>query len=236
MNKLGFSVIFSPKKDTQFYVQLLSGMLAYGCEAIEVHTPVHDTTVHDIDILSLLKKFPYRSIHASDIESYGHNKDEINYYQKLSSQINAQTITFHPHAMQSWDWLTQYFKNTVSFENMDWRKPFAKTVNDMKKIYNDYPDSSLTLDLNHLYSNDPTMALAEDFYAAFTNIAHYHISGFSDEALPHTTLHTTKQNKIISSIHTEHPIIIESLGIDDIADFRKEYDYVSEVKLRFQNE
>ena len=72
------------------------------------------------------------------------------------------------------------------------------------------------------------MSLANEFYDNFRHyLGHYHLSGFAGENLDHTTLHTTRQDVIISHIKTNHPVIIESFGIQDISDFRTELNYIT---------
>jgi len=66
VNKVGFSVIYSPaKRDLPFYKRLLKDMLSAGCQAIELHTPTH--ALLDAELLRLVGQFPYRAIHTSDL-------------------------------------------------------------------------------------------------------------------------------------------------------------------------
>jgi hypothetical protein len=223
MNKIGFSVIISPKRPTNFYLQLLEKMQTAGCEAIEIHTPEHNKI--NRDLIMAIKQFSYRSIHTTDLTPQSLN--EANYYQSLTSEIDTHALTIHPHTMQKWSWLHEYFGSKASFENMDWRKPFGTSPDDMSEVFEQYSNARWTYDLNHVYTNDDTMILADEFYSRFDNLGHYHLSGFKDERLPHTTLHTTHQNIIIEAVKSNHPIIIESYGIDDIENFETELEYIT---------
>lgn len=227
MNKLGFSVIYSATHDKQFYITLFRDMLSAGCSAIELHTPQHEA-LDDPDLLDLIKQFDYRAIHSSDLRSASEDSRVLSYYIDLAARIKAAAITIHPHTMEQWGWLAAYFGNIASFENMDCFKPFGQSPEDMKKILSEYPTARWTFDINHVFTNDAALQRVGDFYTALGKPGHYHISGFRDATLPHTTLHTTHQDSIIAAITTDRPIIIESLGTNDIHLFRKEYDYVIE--------
>ncbi|QQG51196.1 MAG: hypothetical protein HZB75_01680 [Candidatus Saccharibacteria bacterium] len=176
--------------------------------------------------MDLIKVFKYRYIHSSDIHSSVENKDDLAYYEGLMGKINAMAITIHPHTMKSWGWVADHFGDLASFENMDRFKPFGGSVEDMQQIKSEYPMTRWTFDINHVYTNDSSLSRMSDFYELLGDPGHYHVSGFRDEALPHTTLCTTGQDKIIDAVATEHPIIIESLGSSDIHLFRQEYDYI----------
>jgi hypothetical protein len=129
--------------------------------------------------------------------------------------------------MEGWGWTKSYFGNIASFENMDRFKPFGNTVHDMQRVMADHPGARWTFDLNHVYTNDPSLASVPQFYEQLGDPGHYHISGFRDEQLPHTTLHSTRQDSIVKAVSTDAPIIIESLGIDDIHLFHDELQYVA---------
>lgn len=200
-------------------------MLATGCSAIELHTPRHDT-IDDTALLHLISKFSYRAIHTSDLHSLAEDQETLKYYKALAERIDAAAITIHPHTMQTWRWVADYFGDKASFENMDRFKPFGKSPEDMQRIKRECPTARWTFDINHVFTNDESLGSVPHFYTALGTPGHYHISGFRDESLPHATLHTTKQDAIIRAIATDSPIIIESLGIEDIHLFREEYDYI----------
>lgn len=225
MNEIGFSVIYSSERDDQFYATLFDDMLDAGCSAIELHTPRHDRLT-DPDLLRSIAQFRYRAIHTSDLHGPTQDSEALAHYQALAQDIGAAAITIHPHTMEQWGWLADYFGDAASFENMDCFKPFARTPRDMTRVLREHPSARWTFDVNHVLTNDESLASVSNFYDQLGNPGHYHISGFRDAALPHTTLHTTRQNGVIDAIATNAPIIIESLGIADIDQFRPEYDYV----------
>lgn len=226
MNKLGFSVIYTAEQQPSFYGELFEDMLDAGCDAIELHMPQHGT-ITDPAILRLIGQFSYRAIHTSDLYSPKKSGQELAYYQDLAQQIEAMSITIHPHTMDSWGWLARYFGDMVSLENMDCFKPYGKTPESLQTMTAELPGNRWTLDLNHIFTNDASMRALPDFYRKVGGPGQYHISGFCDEALPHTTLHTSNQDRIITSVATDAPVIIESLGRDDIHLFRSELAYVA---------
>jgi hypothetical protein len=225
MNEIGFSVIYSSERDKQFYSTLLNDMLEAGCSAIELHTPHHDR-LDDPDLLRLIAQFSYRAIHTSDLHGPLQDSEALAGYRSLAQRIGAAAITVHPHTMEHWGWLADHFGDSVSFENMDCFKPFGQTPEDMARVLREHPSARWTFDTNHVLTHDESLASVPHFYDQLGDPGHYHISGFRDASLPHTTLHTTRQDGVIDAIATDAPIIIESLGIADIDQFRPEYDYV----------
>ncbi len=200
-------------------------MLAAGCSAIELHTPNHNK-IDDPALLELISQFDYRAIHTSDLRSQTQDREVLAHYQELAQSVGAAAITIHPHTMQEWGWIADYFGDRASFENMDRFKPSGKTPEDMQRIKSQHPGARWTFDLNHVFTNDESLSRVPDFYALLGNPGHYHISGFRDESFPHDTLHTMRQDQIIRAVATSGPVIIESLGIADIHLFREEYNYV----------
>lgn len=227
MNKIGFSVIVNNQTDISGMVGLLDSMLTVGCDAIELHLAQSVTMVRADKnrLFAAISKFSYRSIHASHLTTQEQSAD-IQHYQDILRQIEAHAITIHPDGMAQWRWLVDAFGGLASFENMDCEKDFGQTPSDMRIVFDDAPQAKWTFDLNHVYSNDEGMQTIDEFYGFSDRLAHYHVSGYGGSELPHTTLHNSNQDSILRSIRTNHPIIIESYGVDDIADFRDELQYV----------
>ena len=227
MNKLGFSVIVNSETNIENVMSLLSAILVAGCDAIELHL-TRDANIGHTNkerLFEIISKFSYRSVHASHITSPDQSAD-IRHYQDLLRQIDACAITIHPDGMSRWQWLVDAFGGLVSFENMDCQKSFGQTPSDMRIVFDDAPQAQWTFDLNHVYSNDKNMQAIDEFYGFSDRLAHYHVSGYGGPELPHTTLHDSNQDSILRSIRTNHPIIIESYGVADIADFLDELNYI----------
>lgn len=224
MNDVGFSVIYTRKRSDASYIDLFERMRMVGCRAIEIHAPNHDPLSRQV--IDAIRTFHYRAIHTSDLASPSINTLDLAYYKQLADALDVTAITIHPHTMAQWRWVYDYFGDRTSFENMDRFKPFGQTADDMASIFNQRTPKRWTFDINHVFTVDPTLAMINDFTQQLAILGHYHISGFKDASLPHTTLNTTGQDAIIGAITTDHPIIIESLGFDDIVDFEQEFSYV----------
>ncbi len=227
MNQLGFSVIYSAEHDRAFYRTLLRTMLAAGCSAIEIQAPAR-RPLDDPELLNLISQFSYRSLHTSDFHNSTDDAEALAYFRTLAERVDAHALTIHPYTMDHWDWLAEYFGELASFENMDRFKPFGRTPADLALVKSEYPTTRWTFDINHVFTNDPTLAPVAEFYQQLGAPGHYHISGFKDAKQPHTKLHLTHQDDIITAVKTDAPIILESFGPTDIQDFQREYDYVAE--------
>jgi hypothetical protein len=133
-------------------------------------------------------------------------------------------VVIHPDRVLDWNVFKDY-SFSVAIENMDNRKPWGQTVNDLRSLFAEY-DFKMVLDLNHCHVNDETMGLAKELYAAFKErIVAIHLSGYYHHD-PHAPLYLTKQRDILEALPTSDlPIILEG-SMDNAGDLAKEYDYV----------
>lgn len=227
--RIGFStaIINNPSED---YINTLLDIAQSECSAIEFNDRIEEYSQEPSQIfIDIAKSYDYRSIHLPVLLSFEESRTAIDYWLKFADKIDAHSFTLHPTNMQSFDWLNQAFDERLALENMDWRKDYGKSVKDMVHALNIVEGAGWIYDLNHVYTNDESMSLADDFMKALEKrLRHYHISGFGDDNLPHTSLFTTKQDEIIKKLtRTDKPIIIESFGVEDINNWRKELDYIS---------
>jgi hypothetical protein len=220
MDTIGFSVIFDEAKGAHFYEKLLDQMLAENCSAIEVHAYDLDRFEQQQGIVDIIKKFDFISVHYSG--------DNIVYHIDMVAKLDAHILTIHPNSINEWTEKKESIRRLLSIENMDWRKSYGTSVEDMKLAFAQIPSAVWTFDLNHIYSIDPTMELADDFHESFDNLSHYHLSGFKDDKLPHAPLCETRQDIIIQKLQKDRPIIIESFGVDNIVNFKQELGYIRE--------
>lgn len=223
---IGFSVdLKSLQSDGEH--KILGEMLAAGCGAIQIHAHAGDNPIH-LNALDLVKKFDYRTIHIPKFYSRKEAKRAVDSSKRLAKLIDAQDLTMHPNGMDSFAWLTSEFDGNLNIENMDWRKDFGQTAEDLERVFAQLPDAGWTFDVNHVKTNDPSMKLADELYKNLSpHLRQYHLSGFGGEDLPHTLLADTRQDDIIAKVtDLSKPIILESLGPEDIGRFREELDYV----------
>lgn len=175
-----------------------------------------------------LSKFDYVSIHGPSCITFSDN-DQSNRillkFQNITKKYKIKNILFHADTIKDWSVFTKYSNLPISIENMDDRKKFGQTVDEVLPNLEKY-DLNLTLDLQHCFVNDPTMKLAQEFHKkCYDRIVQYHISGF-DEELLHYPLFKTKQDIIIESLEKkEIPIIIEST-FDQVGEHEKELTYI----------
>jgi len=216
-------------KETQLFDNaFLKSLNDVKTNAVELHC----RDVESLDFLlqndiDSLNSFEFISVHALDL-AYDDNNDSHGVLQKIEQiciKYNTKNVVFHTDKVQNWDVIAQYTKIPISIENMDDRKPFGRTLEDVNSILEKY-DFGLTLDLQHCFVNDATMKLAQDFQKKFKNrIVEYHISGFKEVVL-HYPLYKTKQDIIIDSLmYKDVPIIIESV-FDAFGEEKDELQYI----------
>jgi hypothetical protein len=226
MNSIGFSIVISEINEPRLE-QTLRSMQDAGCTAFELNMTKGVPPKLSNRLLDLLGTSDYRSIHLPDVGATTQDQANLTAYLALADQLKAQSCTIHPHKVEDWRWLEDAFGSRLAVENMDWRKPSGRYPDELAKIFRQAPSARWTFDLNHIYSLDPTMALGEEFYRRFSDrLAHYHISGFAGAKKPHTTLADNDQDQIITAVRDDKPVIIESLGETETADFQTELRYV----------
>jgi hypothetical protein len=169
--------------------------------------------------------FPYISMHAPDLtdDCTAANR-MLSKLEKLRRKIGIANFVFHADRVSDWSIFDGY-DLPISVENMDERKNFGRTIDNIASIMEKYP-FGLTLDLQHCFVNDPSMKLAEDFQNKFgSRIVEYHLSGYK-KSYPHYPLFKTDQLGIITALRFKDiPIIIES-GFDKLNDAKVEFDHI----------
>lgn len=211
---------------SDYYIDLFkAGGLA---KVIELHCPTLRHFDHLINSQNAgLMHFEYISLHAP---VYAYQKDEKSHV--LLSKLNIvcekykiKNLVFHVDQVKDWAVFADYQTLPVSIENMDDRKSFGRSLEDIRSILDKYA-FNLTLDLQHCFVNDPTLHLAEQFQDLYRDrIVEYHISGYEKNFL-HYPLFKTRQDEIIDSLkYADKPIIIEST-FDKIGEHESELKYI----------
>lgn len=198
-----------------------------GANAVELGYSTTDRSnqLKNLEI-SDFQGFSYVSIHAPSNFNYGKNKETeetLNLIQESHKKFNFSVVVIHPNLVSDWNVFNNY-DLPFAIENMDHRKKFGRTVEDIKKVFQNNKHLKFVLDLNHCYSNDKTLKLASDFYEKFQDrLCEIHISGFLEY---HEPLFQTKQDKIIKALpKKEVPIIIESVCKNE-TELKNESDYI----------
>lgn len=202
------------EKHERFGDEALRRFLNIPTNAIELHC----LDVEAIDYLlknksRIIEDFDFVSMHTPDLV-YDDNAQTHSVLQKMAracEECRVDNIVFHTDKVKQWDVIAQYNgMMPVSIENMDERKKFGNTLEDIQSILDHY-NFGLTLDLQHCYVNDASMQLAQDLQEAYKErIVEYHLAGYDVDKL-HYPLYKTKQDIILKSLQcVDAPIIIES--------------------------
>jgi hypothetical protein len=189
-----------------------------GCKYIELCAG----KIKRMGLLKLLNRkdfagFDYKSFHLPCGVRYFNDEITRRLFEKVSvvqKRIGFDTFVLHPDLVDDWDFIHS-INLPFSFENMDNRKKFGKSVEDMQMVFLK-KDFGFVLDLTHAYTNDSSMKLAQELYEnLYSRLCHFHLSGYSVKKRDkgdssHCPLFITKQEGILTSVPLDKPIIIES--------------------------
>ena len=208
--------------------------LNFSDEAVELALQDLSRVGNNREVNNLIKSFKYISIHMPVIKnnlfiSYPDLsiETEISSIDEIIDAISPHTILFHPDLINDFEWVRSKYGSRLAFENMDSRKNFGKTVEDMINVFEMCPDAKFVLDVNHIYTNDKTMKLANDFYLAFKDrLTHYHLSGYGGF---HDALCKTHEDIILKGIESfDYPIIHEG-NLLQMNILKEEFEYISKL-------
>ncbi len=220
---IGFATSIKSSDATQLEKKL-DKMLVISDAAIEISLTRGEKMKHDWTdtLLSLVKKFQYRSLHAPvfyldrDDLRYAPSDAQAEHLLKtidfLVDQANMDTVLFHPDIVDDFQFLEERYGSKLAFENMDDQKQFGKTVKDMEYVFHQAPSAKWVCDVNHIYTNDRSMESTFDFHCRFKQrLTHYHVSAYGGWHDSFTNLDNPEEEKIILSgiVDTSLPLIHE---------------------------
>lgn len=180
------------------------------------------------EIYDDLLKFKYISVHLPVIyRDSSNNKVFLTYpspivdphikvIQKIADTLKIKTYVLHPDQVKDFNWCSKEFGKLLGFENMDNRKEFGKSIQDMQTVFDQCPEAKWIFDINHLYTNDPTMESAKQMYETFkTRLTHYHISAFGGF---HSSFTKNPHELVILKgvLDNQHPLIHEGYKYSDL--------------------
>jgi hypothetical protein len=205
--KLGYSVS-STSKNPDDLLRKLKKLAEQQTDVIELGLTREEKFQHKFtkEIVKYIRQFKYRSIHTPilDLElkplRYPSKaaKRLLKIIDNLAADIDPSVVLFHPNIVGDFDYLNKRYGSLVAFENMDSRKDFGKTVEDMKKVFKKSPMAKWVFDVNHLYTNDSSMKSARLFYKAFGDkLVSYHISSLGDR---HDCFCRTHEDVILTAV------------------------------------
>lgn len=195
-----------------------------GANAIELGLSTHERLYGfkvTKEILKALQGFEYISIHAPFIETRYKDSEEvkktIKKLKEIFDKIKANVIVVHPDEIKDFRFLAKQ-NLKIAFENMDKRKEFGQTAEDMKKI-KDQGNFKFILDLQHAYEADSSMKIVDELMKVMgKNLQHIHISGQTKKENHIAVCLAENKKQILNSLQkaTNVPIISEGVLIGDL--------------------
>lgn len=184
----------------------------------------------DDEVFELVKKFKYRSIHAPTVGVTYPSKEAESIIEKvvfIAEKIEADTVLFHPDVIKNFDWINEKLGDLLSFENMDSKKSYGKSIKDLEDIFTRSPQAKWVFDVNHLYTINKSMDQAEYYRERFgSRLCHYHLSGYGGF---HTCLSVSKEDIILKGITDFSKPIIHEGAVKNMKDIIKdEHQYILE--------
>lgn len=226
MNPIGFSTGALAKGDFETGLnaqRAVSRINAVELSALRDHElPSLVDAVPSLD----LEQFQYVSFHApSKLQTI----DEQTVFDLLLRLPEAWPIVVHPDMVRTPS-LWRRLGARLCLENMDNRKTAGRTVDELRSLFEVYPEATFCLDLGHARQIDPTMASAILMLCEFSDrLRELHVSevGPRGEHLPLGATTRRSFARVAHLVPADCPLIIES--IIPMASIAGELDAVSAV-------
>src|SRR5437867_2447621 len=163
-----------------------------------------------------LTHFSYVSVHGPSKLSALSEREALAYLRELPTHW---PIIAHPELIPT-SALWKSLGSRLCLENMDHRKTTGRTVPEMRRLFEDFPEAEFCLDLGHARQIDPTMATAVRMAKEFgSRLRQLHVSevGPYAEHLPLSALASYAYQLVAPLIPHDCAVIIESvIGPDHI--------------------
>jgi hypothetical protein len=219
MRRIGFSTGALAKGDFRRGIRLQE---AYPeAEALELSALREDELDALIEALPSinLDKYQYVSVHAPSQRLHLSEIELVDKLKKLTRSISS--IVVHPDVIEDiniWKQIEQF----LVLENMDQRKPIARTAIELKKYFEALPNARFCFDIGHARQVDPTLSVAVELLLTYADrLAEIHISEVdaASKHVPISSMAMKSFQKIASLIPETVPVIIEStVNPDSIED------------------
>jgi len=157
-----------------------------------------------------LRQFGYVSIHAPSKLGAMAEEEVVDL---LHATPQGMPIIVHPEVARTPS-LWVGFGRRLCLENMDNRKRSGRTVDELRALFEIFPEAGFCLDIGHARQIDPTMAGAMQMLRAFRErLVQLHVSevGASGEHLPLSSLAMYSFQVLANLIPESCPLIIESV-------------------------
>ena len=157
-----------------------------------------------------VETFAYVSFHApSKLQML----DEESAFELLLQLPEAWPIVVHPEIVRTPS-LWRRLGARLCIENMDDRKSTGRTPDELRALFDEFPEAGLCLDLGHARQIDPTMALALRMLREFGGrLRQLHVSevGARGEHLPLGATTRLSFADVAHRVPADCPLIIESV-------------------------
>lgn len=157
-----------------------------------------------------LAVFVYVSVHApGKLQTL----DEESVFELLFRLPESWPIVVHPEILRTPS-LWRRLGTRLCIENMDDRKSTGRTVDEVRVLFEEFPDAGFCLDLGHARQIDPTMASALRMLREFSGrLRQLHVSevGARGEHLPIGATTRLSYAEVAHRVPADCPLIIESV-------------------------
>jgi len=210
MRPIGFSTGALAKGD--FATGLLLQRVFVQIDAVEL-SALRDgelaglvDAIPDLD----LSRFAYVSFHAP---SRLQTLDEETVFELLLRLPESWPIVVHPEILRT-PALWRELGRRLCLENMDNRKTSGRTLDELRQLFDAFPEATFCLDVGHARQIDPTMVSAILMLREFgERLRQLHVSdvGPRGDHLPLGATARSAFSRIAAYIADDCPLIIESI-------------------------
>lgn len=218
MMRIGFSTGALARSDFQAGLDLTREA---GLPAVEL------SALRESEVIPLIQALPNLRLESFDFISFHapsrlQNMTECDLIGQLASvRDRGWPIIVHPDAIadvQQWTVLG----DSILLENMDQRKPIARTAAEMRPFFESLPEARFCFDIAHARQVDPTMSVAVELLMEFGDrLEEIHISEVDADCrhIAMSSAAVSAYQRIASLIPKDVPVIIESvIEADQIAE------------------
>jgi hypothetical protein len=164
-------------------------------------------------------KFEYVSLHSPSKRERLSERELVEKLNTIATYFDA--IVVHPDIIEDpTEW--RLLGSKIALENMDQRKPCARTARELRPFFDALPDAQFCFDIGHARQVDPTLSIAVDLLKIYDErLVEIHISevdAFSKH-VPISSVAMNSYRRISSLIPRDVPVILESsVSPDSIAE------------------
>lgn len=192
------------------------------------------SALRDHELRTLIEAIPALDLHGFSYVSFHapsklQTLEEGTVFDLLLRLPESWPIVVHPELLRTPS-LWRRLGERLCLENMDSRKATGRTVNELRELFDLFPDATFCLDLGHARQIDPTMASAILMLRAFGDrLRQLHVSdvGPHGEHLPLGATARHSFARVAHHVPADCALIIESIIAAE--SIERELDAVSNV-------